>query len=112
MKMATRIDGTAFPCASPAIRAYHRVLRWILGGLAAAFARPFHSFGMALSFCLLFGIVLGGCTTLSGGQGGNACQIMKAIRPTAEDADTVSVELGRQIVAHNRYVEEVCGARP
>ena len=112
MKMATRIDGTAFPCSCPAIRAYHRVLRWIVGGLAAAFAKPFHSFGMAFSFCLLFGIALGGCTTVSGGQGGNACEIMKAIRPTPQDAGAVSIELGRQIVAHNRYIQDVCGVKP
>lgn len=74
-----------------------------------------HRFGfaaMVASFALTFAVVLGGCTTVSGGQGGNACDIMKAIRPTAQDVDAVSVELGRQIVAHNRYLKEVCGVTP
>ncbi len=68
--------------------------------------------GMVAAFAITFGVVLGGCNTVSGGKGGNACQIMKAIRPTPQDAETVSSELGRQIVAHNRYIEDVCGARP
>ncbi len=67
---------------------------------------------MVAAFAMTFGVVLGGCTTVSGGQGGNACEIMKAIRPTAQDAETVSVELGRQIVAHNRYLKKVCGVTP
>lgn len=68
---------------------------------------------MAAAFVVAFGVVLGGCaSTLTGGKGGSACDIMQAIRPKPDDVDKVSVELGRQIVAHNRYVEEVCGARP
>lgn len=74
--------------------------------------RRFGLAAMCASFALMFSVVLGGCTTVSGGKGGDACQIMKAIRPTAQDADTVSVELGRQIVAHNRYIQEVCGVKP
>ena len=74
--------------------------------------RRFGFAAMAAAFAVTFGVVLGGCTTVSGGQGGNACDIMQAIRPKPDDVEKVSVELGRQIVAHNRYVEEVCGVKP
>lgn len=68
---------------------------------------------MAAAFVLTFAVVLGGCaSTPTGGKGGSACDIMQAIRPKPDDVDRVSIELGRQIVAHNRYVEEVCGVKP
>lgn len=67
---------------------------------------------MSVSFLMMFAVVLSGCTTVSGGKGGNACEIMQAIRPKPDDVDKVSIELARQITAHNRYVEEVCGVKP
>lgn len=67
---------------------------------------------MAAAVLLTFAVVLGGCTTVTGGQGGAACDVMQAIRPKADDVDKVSIELARQITAHNRYVEEVCELKP
>lgn len=75
-------------------------------------SRRFGFAAMSAAFLLTFAVVLGGCTTVTGGQGGAACDVMREIRPKPDDADKVSIELARQITAHNKYVEEVCGVKP
>lgn len=59
-------------------------------------------------------LALAGCASVptGGSKGGAFCDVARPLTPSAGDAESLSIGLGRQIVAHNRYGEKSCGWTP
>lgn len=51
-------------------------------------------------------VLISGCAT----SGGSYCDIARAVRPS--QADTLTAETKRQILAENEKLAELCGVRP
>lgn len=68
----------------------------------------------ATAFVLAFSVALGGCATVvtGGSKGGAFCDVARPLTPSAGDAETISIGLGRQVIAHNRFGEQNCGWKP
>ena len=71
-----------------------------------------HRASTALAFALLFAVVLGGCETTTGGKGGRFCDVAEPMTPEPGDSEKISIKLGRQVVAHNRFGAATCGWKP
>lgn len=57
---------------------------------------------------LLAALVLTGCQTTQG----SFCEMSKPVRLTNEQIDTLTDEQVRQLLAHNRKGQSMCGWRP
>jgi hypothetical protein len=61
--------------------------------------------GKAVTLALV-ALILAGCQTAG------FCDAARAIRPEASDVDTMSDGLGRQVLAHNKTGQDLCGWQP
>jgi hypothetical protein len=59
-----------------------------------------------ISFIVLVGLMLAGCSTT---RPGDFCVVSEPIRPSA--TDTLTTGTARQVLAHNEYGQKVCGWR-
>lgn len=66
----------------------------------------------ALVIIALLALTACATTPTGGGKGGAFCDVAKPLTPSAGDAESLSIGLGRQVIAHNRYGEQACGWTP
>jgi len=57
---------------------------------------------------LALSLLIGGCQTTKT----DSCAGFQPIRPGEQDVATMTINLTRQILAHNRYGQEKCGWKP